>query len=250
VRALALSVLLAAPSAFAAKAASIRWVRIPGGTFIMGSDSGPARSRPAHRVTVRTFELSKTLVTVAQYEDCVAAGACVMPKTKFARPSTNGGEPMVGADWFMARTFARWAHARLPSEAEWEYAARGPQDRTYPWGNEPPTCARAVYEEMPGAKGCGRNAPWPVCSKPEGNTPQGLCDMAGDVLEWVEDAYHPSYEGAPSDGSAWEGPAGSERVARGGFFFGGEKWLAAWQRVHGDPGDRVYNGIRLARSVR
>jgi formylglycine-generating enzyme required for sulfatase activity len=252
--ALALALLLA-PATFAKTpkepspaSIGIVWVKIPGGTFQMGTDAGPARSGPKHAVTLKTFEMSKTVVTVGQYKACVKAGACRMPKLNHCPQPQGADQPMVCVDWADARAFARWAGARLPSEAEWEYAARGPEGRTYPWGEEAPDCSRAVYDDG-GGKGCGLKAPWPVCSKPKGDTPQGLCDMAGDVLEWVEDSYHPDYRDAPADGSAWEEPGAKERVTRGGFFFGGARWLQATSRVHGSPGDRVFTGIRLARSL-
>ena len=124
-------------------------------------------------------------------------------------------------DWEHAVEYCTFAGGRLPSEAEWEYAARsGGQDIIYPWGNQEATCDYAVmFGYGPGIDdpyGCGLHHEWPVCSKPAGNTAQGLCDMAGNVWEWLQDCRHDDYVGAPADGSAWEDPPGCYRMERGG----------------------------------
>ncbi len=175
----------------------------------MGSDRGDSDEKPVHEVTVRTFQMAKTEVTNKQYRACVGAGACAPPSSY----EGGDGHPVVNVDWEQARKFSDWVGGRLPSEAEWEYAARSAgKDWKYPWGDEDATCERAVIG------GCGSGAA-PVCSKPAGNTAQGLCDMAGNAWEWVQDWGHGSYNGAPNDGSAWESPAGSYRVLRGGAWF-------------------------------
>ncbi|HRV17242.1 MAG TPA: bifunctional serine/threonine-protein kinase/formylglycine-generating enzyme family protein [Myxococcota bacterium] len=235
----------------------LEWVRIPGGSFSMGSNDGDPDDdeQPVHRVTVPTFEMSKTQVTVDQYMACVDAGACTAPDTgDYCNwgPSGRGKHPINCVDWHQAQAYAKWAGGRLPSEAEWEYAARsGGRDWKYPWGNEDATCERAVMWESGTGNGCGRGSTWPVCSKPRGNTTHGLCDMAGNVWEWVQDWYHDSYNGAPTDGSAWESPTGSSRVVRGGSWFNFAGRVRAAYRGNGDPGIRYVNlGLRLARSVR
>ena len=230
----------------------IEWVRIEGGSFSMGSNDGDSweREKPVHRVTVPTFEMTKTQVTVDQYKACVEAGACTAP---FSGGDCNWGQsdrgehPINCVDWHQAQAYAGWAGARLPSEAEWEYAARsGGRDWKYPWGDEIATCDRAVMYD--GGDGCGRNSTWPVCSKPRGNTVQGLCDMAGNVDEWVQDWYHSNYEGAPTDGSAWENPAGSSRVFRGGSRYYHAGVVRASFRSFISPGGRSHDlGFRLAR---
>ncbi|OQC42802.1 MAG: Serine/threonine-protein kinase pkn1 [Deltaproteobacteria bacterium ADurb.Bin058] len=234
---------------------NIEWVRIAGGTFEMGSNDGDFDEKPVHSVTVPTFKMTKTEVTVDQYGACVDAGSCSAPGTGTYcnwDKSDRGSHPINCVDWDQAQAFANWVGGRLPSEAEWEYAARsGGRDWKYPWGDEDATCERAVMDDD-GGDGCGRDSTWPVCSKPSGNTTEGLCDMAGNVFEWVQDLYHSSYDGAPTDGSAWEKPTGSYRVNRGGSWFSIAGGVRAAVRFRDVPRNRddVGLGFRLARSVR
>ena len=218
-------------------------------------------------MTVPTFEMTKTAVTFRQYRACVSAGGCTPAHVddgtcwvwtgsggeQDTLPSSFQGDsqPVVCVDWDQAQAFATWAGGRLPSEAEWEYAARsGGQDWKYPWGDEGATCARAVMADGMDA-GCGRDSTWPVCSKPNGNTTDGLCDMAGNVWEWVQDWYHDSYNEAPTDGSAWESPTGSSRVLRGGSWGNDAGYVRAADRAYDSPRSRfAYLGFRLAKSVR
>lgn len=212
------------------EAAAIEWVPLPGGTFLMGSSSGADNEKPSHRVTVRPFQIAKTEVTRKQYKACVDAGFCQVPNCLWPPPTYPESEPVVCVDWKRVSQFLQWMGARLPTEAEWEYAARsGGKDQTYPWGDQPATCQRAVISS------CEKRGPRPVCSKPQGHTEQGLCDMAGNAEEWVQDWYHPSYEGAPDDGSAWESPATPERVGRGGSWRFGASEARASARDNMEP---------------
>ena len=235
---------MAKPGWTTAGRAGIRWVRIPGGTFIMGADDLAPSAQPRHRVTVKSFEMAQTLVTNKQYRVCVDAGVCT--KAIAEGPWRVGDyQPVVGVDWEQARTFSQWAGGRLPTEAEWEYAARsGGREQKYPWGDDAATCewAALLFD-------CGYEPKAPICSKPAGNTKQGLCDMAGNVWEWVQDWYHDSYNGAPIDGSAWESPEGSDRVIRGGSWGSVAGIARSANRVNGvGPGYRnYYLGFRPAR---
>ena len=232
------------------------WVSISGGTFQMGSTEGSSDEEPVHPVTVPSFQMWRTEVTVAQYGQCVDAGACDEPY-EGSEPYENWGvagredHPVNNVDWDQAVAFCDWAGGRLPSESEWEYAARsGGQDITYPWGNEEATCDYAVmYDEATEEIGCGEGHTWAVCGIPAGNTDQGLCDMSGNVWEWVQDWYHGDYTGAPDDGSAWEDPSGSARVIRGGGFHAYAYALRAAARYGNHPGvDHDNLGFRCARS--
>lgn len=200
--------------------AGIQWVSIPGGTFMMGSSRDG--ESPVHAVAVKSFQMAKTEVTNKQYRACVEAGVCASPKNY--RDGFNGDDhPVVGLDWVQAKKFSEWAGGRLPTEAEWEYAARSlGKDRVYAWGDAEPTCSLASFG------GC-RNETSPVCSTPAGNTEQGLCDMTGNVWEWIQDRYHVGYYDAPTDGSAWE-PSGSERMERGGYWYAAAEYLRTTAR--------------------
>ncbi len=228
------------------------WVRLPGGTYQMGSEDGADDEKPVRRVHVEPFALSRTEVTVGQYRACVRAAACREPGSDgHCNWGKSGREdhPVNCVSWDDAATFARWVGGRLPSETEWEYAARsGGHDQAYPWGDEQADCGRAVMDDGSG-KGCGEgDTTFPVCSKPSGNTAQGLCDMAGNVWEWVADWYGP-YGEAPSDGSARTEPA-RYRVIRGGSWNFTARLLRAADRGGFSPGDRDDDlGFRVARAT-
>jgi len=228
------------------------WVPIPGGGFQMGSDQGDSDETPVHEVDVPGLEMLRREVTLDQYAECVGAGQCPEPGTAgdcYWYDPWYGDHPVNCVDWSQAAAFCEWVGARLPSEAEWEHAARSAgQQIVYPWGDEQASCSLAVMDDFFHSDGCDSGGPLEVCSRPEGNTEQGLCDMAGNVWEWVRDWYHPDYEGAPADGSAWEEPLGSARVARGGGFASHADALRAANRVEMGPAYQDEGlGFRCAR---
>jgi len=231
----------------------VEWVSITGGKFKMGTDDIDYRdAKPIHEVAIKTFEMSKTPVTVEQYAECVNQGQCTEPRgNDYCNWGKTGRQlhPVNCVNWEQANQYAKFKGARLPSESEWEYAARSAgKDRKYPWGDEEATCERAVISQ--GGDGCGKNSTWPVCSKPQGNTEQGLCDMAGNVWQWVQDRYQSSYANAPTEGSAFEA-SGSLRVLRGGSWNLDAKFARSAYRLPDDPGARdALLGLRLARSSR
>ena len=234
---------------------------------MMGSNKGDGDEKPVHRVSVKAFQMNRAEVTVAQYGACVKTRRCTRPhwddgtcfvykggkwvKGRLPASFRSGSQPAVCVDWNQARAFCRWAGGRLPSEAEWEYAARsGGKNIQYPWGNQKATCSRAVMLDGSG-NGCGKDRTWPVCSKPAGNTAQGLCDMAGNVYEWMEDRWHGSYTGAPKNGRAWTAGTNKRRVLRGGSWNSHVDYVRAANRFNITPAVRDhYLGFRCARTRR
>ena len=179
-------------------------VEIPSAEFAMGCSSARDPScapteQPVHSVTVERFRIDRDEVTSAAYAACVAAGRCTAAAG--APVVEHAARPIGNVTWSQARAFCAWRGARLPSEAEWELAARGTDGRIYPWGDDEPTCERAWTAT-------GGTAPADVGGRPLGSSPFGVRDMAGNVDEWVEDEY-PAYGGGARSG---------ERVARGGAY--------------------------------
>jgi formylglycine-generating enzyme required for sulfatase activity len=205
--------------------------------------------RPQHAVTVSPFYLGEYPVTNEEYARFLEANPDVREPELWSDRRFNGPrQPVVGVSWDEARHFAEWAGGRLPSEAEWEYAARAGTQTTYWWGDkfEP----KRVNCRDSGSEWGGEQAS-PVDAFPA--NPWGLHDTAGNVLEWVADCWHDTYEGAPENASPWLESGGGDcgrRVLRGG------SWLMAWWDVRsgvrfGNSADfRNYDvGFRLAQDI-
>jgi len=196
------------------------FVAMHGGRFHLGCEADDTRCRPEEKpgrdVSVAPFQLARTETTVDAYAGCVQAGVCTEPGTDDAAcnwAKGRGNHPVNCVDWEQARHFCEHMGGRLPTEAEWEWAAKGGGSRRYPWGDPPPSCQRTIMDE--GVAGCGRVSTWPVCSKTAGRSAQGLCDLSGNVWEWVSDWYAEGFAAGLAENPT--GPAGgTHKVGRGG----------------------------------
>ncbi|HXU62677.1 MAG TPA: SUMF1/EgtB/PvdO family nonheme iron enzyme [Polyangia bacterium] len=162
-------------------------VVVPGGPFTQGSTRGEEDERPARKVTLKPFAIDRTEVTRAAYAQCVEAAKCRAP----AAAEGDANLPITGVDWNDAQAYCKFAGGRLPTEAEWEKAARGTDGRDYPWGNEV-DCSKANWGSFEGEGPCaGKNPGHPVAvgSYPSGASPYGALDLGGNVWEWVADKY-------------------------------------------------------------
>ena len=230
-----------------AEALAVEMVAIPGGSFRMGDLSGDGYGWevPVHVVTIAPFEMGKYEVTFSQWDACVADGGC--PRASDAGLG-RGNRPVMNVSWNDVQGFVVWLNARtgggyrLPTESEWEYAARAGSESKYSWGNELGSNRANCGDD------CGDR--WEKTA-PVGSFASnawGLHDMHGNVREWVEDCWNDSYVGAPGDGSAWRSGDCRQRVSRGGSWswFAGD--LRSAGRYRGARSDRFGNlGFRLAR---
>lgn len=205
---------------------------------------------PVHSVYLEAYWIDRTEVTNEMYALCVNDGACnppehyaVIMQVDYYGDPRYANYPVIYVYWHYAETYCAWAEARLPTEAEWEKAARGTDGRTFPWGNTAPTVNLANYYETIGDL-------TEVGKYPSGASPYGALDLAGNVWEWVADWYDASiYSHSPVDNPG--GPAtGAERVIRGGGFVNMDYELRSTTRFGNDPDEAdVAIGFRCAHSA-
>ena len=221
-------------------------VLILGSTFDMGCDQSVEETScdldefPVHAVELSSYAIDITEVTVGAYEDCVVEGGC-SPRDTAADSDCNiavddAQHPANCVTWSQAAAYCEWAGKRLPSEAQWEFAAEGQGNSRWPWGDAPnPNCDLAVI--VTDGPGCGTNKTAPVGSRPEGSTAAGVADMTGNVSEWVADWYSETAYGEWHDTVDPTGPpSGASRVRRGADFESGAvASLRVRNRVASDP---------------
>jgi formylglycine-generating enzyme required for sulfatase activity len=246
-------------TAQAASKDGMRLVFVPSGSFRMGSDkSFDAQAQdnelPQHTINLSDYWIDQTEVTNAMYARCVAAGGCTAPRrSSSATHSDYFGSrqyaqfPVSWVSWSQASAYCQWAGRRLPSEAEWEKAARGPDGRTFPWGSQAPSCSLANFWSK--EDGCVGDAVQ-VGSYPAGASPYGVLDMAGSVFEWTADWYSTRYY-ANSPLNDPPGPAsGDAHVLRGGSWGSGPRTVRAAVRLQSTPNGELDDvGFRCALSA-
>ncbi|HNW83628.1 MAG TPA: formylglycine-generating enzyme family protein [bacterium] len=249
-------------------------VSVPAGSFQMGcneavDDQCDSDESPYHEMTLSAYKIDKYEVTAGEYQKCVDAGDCNNSNesephyyTTTDDPSCNlgatgkGDHPMQCVSWYGAKAYCEWKGLRLPTEAEWEKAARGTEGAKYPWGNEPEvSCEYAIMapyiaETDEYDNGCGTDSTWVVGSKEKGKSPYGAYDMIGNVWEWTNDWYGETYyETTPSENPA--GPeSGGNRVLRGGSWSNSSDYnlLRASSRASTTPDSwNTYYGFRCAK---
>jgi formylglycine-generating enzyme required for sulfatase activity len=223
-------------------------VLVPAGEFTMGSPEGDPDEKPAHKVQISAFFMDKYEVTVKQYAAFLQESGGDRPaEWKTMNKTANQNRPVMGVDWADAARYCKWAGKRLPTEAEWEKAARGTDGRLYPWGNDPPTPLHANYGKR---EWNNHEALVPVGTLEAGKSPYGIYDMAGNVWEWVSDWYdNDYYKQSPSESPT--GPStGGFKVIRGGSWNTSARNLRAADRYFDPPSFRsqYVPGFRCAKN--
>lgn len=218
-------------------------INIPAGKFLMGYDHGERTEFPEHTVYLDSYQIGKYEVTVAQYRKFCKATGHAMPKPNFSGLVWKDDQPIGWVTYADAEAYCKWAGGRLPTEAEWEKAARGSDGRLFPWGNTG-DYSKCVIADVEHAKSGGK----PVGSYPNGASPYGCLDMVGNASEWCADWFDGFYYDK-SPASNPKGPEkGSVRVVRGGSYVGSEDNASCTSRSMSGPAKPDdFIGIRLAK---
>ncbi len=197
----------------------VEMVRIPAGPFLMGNPKGVGRQdeQPRRKIYLDTFFIDKYEVTNARYLNFVTQTGHRPPPDPYSEAevtSSKGIErlPVVQINWYDAVEYCQWAGKRLPTEAEWEKAARGTDGRLFPWGNDAATATHANFDR----EWAGKDTLHPVGARPAGRSPYGVEDMSGNAREWVQDWYQPDYYETAPDRDPKGPDGGVLRVIRGG----------------------------------
>jgi formylglycine-generating enzyme required for sulfatase activity len=222
-------------------------VLVPAGEFTMGSEQGDDDEQPIHRVVLDSFYLDTFEVTNGRFAKFVAAIQSE-PPWGFAdqeTPVVQADRPVRWVNWLEATGYCLWAGKRLPTEAEWEKAARGTDGRTYPWGNDPPTAAHAVFGLTEGAETVS-----PIGHRDPGQSPYGIHDLAGNLYEWVTDWYDEEFYTLPPTRNPRGPGEGTTKVQRGGSYINQPYRLRAAFRTKGDPTEHdPHVGFRCAQDA-
>lgn len=234
-------------------------IYLPGGLFPMGNDEGESDEKPAHTVNLPAFYLDETEVSNREYALCVEAGACSPPDRQ--GPATNptyytdpafAEYPVIAVSWYDAERFCEWRDARLPTEAEWEYAASyDPINQVklvYPWGDLfDGTLLNYADRFADVSDGYSETAP--ITSFPDGRSPMGIYHLAGNVMEWVQDWYDPRYYRNSTEVNPLGPETGEFKTIRGGSFLSDPEEVRAVTRTNYDPTvSRDNLGFRCART--
>jgi formylglycine-generating enzyme required for sulfatase activity len=244
-------------------------VFVPAGEYLMGSSHADPKAsddeRPAHAVSLAAFWIDSTEITNARYvvflndrgrhESACSGHSCIETQAEdkyshikyqlgryLAEPGFEA-HPATEVSWYGALAYCDWAGARLPTEAEWEKAARGTDGRIYPWGDAPPSCDKAQFGECGGSTVA-------VGSASAGASPYGALDMAGNVWEWVADWYDPAYYRSSPQENPGGPDTGVRKVFRGGSWGYPPAFLRSTDRARNRPTYTGFNvGFRCASSV-
>ncbi len=214
---------------------------VPAGPFTMGSDHGHGDEAPSREVHLSSYLVDRHEVTVWQFSRFARETRRAMPEQP---PGSNDLHPVVNVTWGEARAYAEWAGKALPTEAQWERAARGTDGRSYPWGNEPPGLDRARARNP-------EEGLTTVCSFPGGQSPAGCLDMVGNAWEWVADWYAPDAYASCAARDPTGPRAGTSRVLRGGILGRGQdEDLRVTRRRRVRPESRyAFVGFRCVRDL-